>query len=160
MIAHPYWITPQLAIIPRPRGEDWLDDEMKALRDAGIDVIVSMLEPYEAEQLGLDQEEQAAKRAGISLISFPIPDRNVPQDRQKFEAFLSGLEERISAGRRVGVHCRGCIGRSGVVTASLLIRSGIPAKDAWAQIAIARGYPVPDTAEQEAWVNHNIKALR
>jgi protein-tyrosine phosphatase len=158
MTAHPYWITPQLAIVPRPRGGDGLDDDMKALREAGIDVVVSMLEPFEAEQLGLGQEQRSAEGAGISLISFPIPDRGIPLDQQKFSAFLSILEERISAGNRIGVHCRACIGRSGVVTASLLIRSGIAPQDAWTEISIARGYPVPDTEEQETWVNHNIKA--
>lgn len=44
MKVYPYWVTTQLAIVPRPRGDDWLDDEMVALREAGIDVVVSMLE--------------------------------------------------------------------------------------------------------------------
>ncbi|WP_035355197.1 protein-tyrosine phosphatase family protein [Edaphobacter aggregans] len=158
MNVRPYWITPQLAIVPRPRGGNWLNDEMRALREAGIDSVVSMLEPHEAAELGLEHEQSAAERAGISLISFPIPDRTIPKDLEKFAAFVSELEQRISAGERIGVHCRACIGRSGVVTASLLIRSGIPPADAWSQISIARGYPVPDTAEQEAWVNQNIKA--
>ena len=159
MIASPWWITPQLAIIPRPRGDERLDDDMHALYEAGIDLIVSMLEPAEAKELGLGNEQSSALNAGIALISFPIPDHGIPQDRKKFSAFLSGLERQMLSGIRVGVHCRACIGRSSVVAASLLIRSGIPHKQAWAQISAARGYLVPETAEQKAWVNHNIKAL-
>ena len=158
MTAHPWWITPQLAIIPRPRGDEQLDADMHALHEAGIDIIVSMLEPLEAVELGLEHEQRSALSAGIALISFPVPDHSIPQDLEKFTALLSVLEQRMSAGRRIGVHCRGCIGRSGIVTASLLIRSGISHKPAWAQISAARGYPVPDTAEQKAWVKHNIKA--
>jgi protein-tyrosine phosphatase len=157
MIASPWWITSQLAIIPRPRGDERLDDDMHALYEAGIDIIVSMLEPAEAKELGLGDEQSSALNAGIALISFPIRDHGIPQDQEKFAAFLSGLERQMLAGRRVGVHCRACIGRSGVVTTSLLIRSGISPKRAWAQISAARGHSVPETAEQKAWVNHNIK---
>jgi protein-tyrosine phosphatase len=158
--AHPYWINSRLAIIPRPRGDEELDDDMHALYEAGIDIIVSMLEPAEAAELGLQDEQSSALSAGIALLSFPIPDHGIPQDRKKFAAFLSGLERQMLAGRRIGVHCRGCVGRSGVVTASLLIRSGISHKQAWTQISAARGYLVPETAEQKAWVNYNIKARR
>ena len=33
----------QLAIVPRPRGEDWLRDEARAWKDEGFDVVVSLL---------------------------------------------------------------------------------------------------------------------
>ena len=67
MIATPYWITNQLAIVPRPRGGDWLEDEMDALREAGIDVVVSMLQENEASELGLQSEGEAARRSGRPL---------------------------------------------------------------------------------------------
>jgi len=40
---------------------------------------------------------------------------------------------------------------------SLLIRSGIPASEAWSQIEAARGSPVPDTLEQLEWVDRHIR---
>jgi protein-tyrosine phosphatase len=158
MVAKPYWITKQLAIVPRPRGGDWLDDEMQALRDAGIDIVVSMLEGPEAKELGLEREEVAATRAGLDFINYPIPDRNVPK-LQEFDNFLVRLEGDLANNKRVGVHCRGCIGRASVVVASLLIRSGSPAGEAWNQIERARGCPVPDTLEQLEWVDRNIRPL-
>ena len=43
-----YWIVGpwrgRLAIAARPRGGDWLDDELSGWRQAGIDVVVSLLE--------------------------------------------------------------------------------------------------------------------
>jgi protein-tyrosine phosphatase len=158
VIAHPYWITTQLAIIPRPRGDDWLQDEMLALREAGVNVVVSMLEDEESAELGLRDEESAAARAGILFVNFPIPDRNVPADSQRFAEFLTALEKQIATGKRVGIHCRACIGRSSVVAVSLLIRSGVLSEKAWAQVSVARGFPVPDTNEQRSWVNLHIEA--
>jgi protein-tyrosine phosphatase len=156
MVVRPYWINTQLAIVPRPRGGDWLDDEMLALRQAGIDIVVSMIEGPEAAELGLDREEEASARAGIAFINFPIRDRGVP-DLQKFDQFLTNLEKHLADSKRIGVHCRGCIGRATVVAASLLIRSGISPADAWSQVEIARDAPVPDTLEQLEWVDRHIR---
>jgi protein-tyrosine phosphatase len=158
MITRPWWINTQLAIIPRPSGEDRLDIEMLALRAAGIDLVVSLLELDEAVELGLQQESDAADQAGISFVRFPIPDRRVPADLEQFQRFLSGLEQQIAAGKRIGVHCFACIGRSSVVTVSLLVRSGVSHEAAWTQVTNARGYIVPDTNEQMIWVNRNIRA--
>ena len=158
MIARPYWITTQLAIVPRPRGDEWLDDEMVALREAGIDVVVSMLEKDEARMLCLEQEAVSAERAGIDFVNFPIPDRGTPLEKGTCEKFLEGIECLLTDRKRVGVHCRASIGRSSVAVASLLIRSGVRTEDAWPQISITRDCVVPDTEEQREWVDRNITA--
>jgi len=157
MIARAYWITSQLAIVPRPRGGDWLDDEMLALQEAGIDVVVSMLEEDEARELGLDQEASAAQKNGLRFINFPVPDRGLPLDTSSFTKFLEDIENLLALGKRIGIHCRACIGRSSVTSASLLIRSGIPPDRVWQQISTARGCPVPDTIEQRDWVNRHMR---
>lgn len=160
MVAQPYWINAHLAIVPRPRGGDWLDDEMQALRLAGIDVIVSMIEPAEAEELGLDREGSSARRTGMEFVSFPIQDRTTPPDLDLFDRFLAGLEQNMAEGKRIGIHCRGSIGRSSVVAASLLIRAGTGVEETWRQIEVARGCHVPDTPEQFEWVNRRIRQLK
>ena len=157
MIARPYWITSQLAIVPRPRGGDWLSDEMLALRQAGIDVVVSMLQEEEARELGLDREASSAQEKGLQFINFPVPDRGVPLDTSSFIEFLEDLENQLARGSRVGVHCRACIGRASITSASLLIRSGMPPESAWRQISAVRGCSVPDTAEQRDWVDHHMR---
>lgn len=156
MAIEPFWINPQLAIVPRPRGSDWLDDEMLALRKAGIDIVVSLLDKFEARDVGLSKEALAATCAGLEFIHFPIQDGGVPAI-EPFDAFLAGLEQAIADGKRIGIHCFGGIGRSSVAAASLLIRSGVPHAAAWAQIAAARGAPVPDTLAQLHWVHRNIR---
>lgn len=157
MICQPYWITPSIAIVPRPTGGNSLQEEMIAMRAAGIDVVVSMLESAEARELGLEQEEMAARNAGIRFVNFPVPDHGTPTDTEAFERMLEFLDKAMLEGKRVGVHCRGCIGRSSVVAASLLVRSGMKDVDAWRQIRNARGTSVPDTSEQRAWVESQIR---
>ena len=153
MVAEPFWITERIAIVPRPSGGDRLDDEMEGLREAGIDVLVSMLEQSEAEELGLEEEAAAALKSGVLFLNYPIPDRRVPGDKQAFADFLAALESLIARGKKIGIHCRACIGRSSVLAASLLVRSGVAEREVWQRIEAARGMPVPDTAEQRRWVS-------
>ena len=157
MDAQPFWINGEIAIVPRPRGGDWLGDEMLALLEASIDIVVSMLEESEIAELGLDRENVAANHAGIRFINFAVPDRGVPNNLHQFIEFLTSLEKCLAQGQRIGVHCRACIGRSSVVAASLLIRAGIPADQAWHQVESARGSSVPDTIEQLEWVGRHIR---
>jgi protein-tyrosine phosphatase len=157
MIARAYWITSQLAIVPRPQGDDLLDAEMSALKEAGIDVVVSMLQKDEARKAGLEQEASSAQGRGLQFINFPVPDRGVPLDTSSFIEFLKDLEDLLAQGRRVGVHCRASIGRSSVTSASLLIRSGVPLETAWLQISVARDCLVPDTEEQRDWVDRTMR---
>jgi|SRR5690348_10037781 len=149
-----YWIDVdnlKLAIAARPRGNDWLADDIRSLRDAGIDLLVSALTPPEAEELGLKDEEDCCGGSGIEFLSFPIEDRSVP-DSPSFDTFLGDLNEHLSKGQRVAVHCRAGIGRSAIIAACLLTRNGLSAEAAFSAIQKARGIPVPDTPEQRRWV--------
>jgi protein-tyrosine phosphatase len=156
-VTAPYWINSQIAIVPKPEGGERLEDEMQALHEAGVDIVVSMLESAEAGWLDLAGEESAAERAGISFVQFPVPDGGVPADLEMFTAFLDEIERQIVAGKRIGVHCHGCVGRAPTVVVSLLIRSGVPVQEAWEQVLAARGCPV-GTDEQREWVSRHIKA--
>ena len=141
-----------LAIVLRPRGDDWLEDELIRMKRGGIDTVVSLLEPDEAEMLGLAQEASLAARAGMEFLSFPISDTHVPHQPAAFRSFISELADRARAGERIGFHCRGSIGRATVTAACTLVHLGWEPDEALAAVETARGCPVPDTEEQQAWI--------
>ena len=141
-----------LAVVARPRGADWLAGEMLAFKQGGIDTLVSLLEPREAAWLGLEDEGADAANAGIDFLNFPIRDTAVPESPSQFRAFVANLAVRLSASERIGVHCRGSIGRSTVTAACTLIHLGWKPDVALMAIERARGCPVPDTEEQLAWI--------
>ena len=157
-----FWIRgnppPQLAVVLRPRGGDWLEDELIRMKEGGIETLVSMLEEKEAAMLGLEEEGPLAERLGMRFLSYPIPDVHVPQDLDSFDLFVARLASRLRAGIRTGVHCRGSIGRATVVAACTLIHLGFKPKAALAAVAAARGLAVPDTEEQRQWIL-NYRAL-
>jgi protein-tyrosine phosphatase len=151
-----YWVPGpwrgRLGIVPRPRGGDWLQDEVKSWRDAGLDVVTSLLAVDEAAELGLQQERPLSQEEGLDFRAFPIPDYGVPSSRTDFARFLGGLETALVSGRNVGVHCRQGIGRSSLAVAALLVSAGVAPEEAFRRIARARGREVPDTDEQRQWV--------
>ena len=142
----------ELAIIPRPRGGDWLDDEVRALKDEGFEIVVSMLTREENEELGLSQEAATVRNDGLEFHNYSIPDLGVPNSRETAREFLEMLYGRLLAGRKIALHCRGSIGRSGLVASSLLVLSGIDPTEAFRQVTIVRGLSAPETTEQKDWV--------
>lgn len=141
-----------LAVIPRPRGGDWLDDEAKRWRCGDIDVVVSLLEDDEAAQLDLQDERAAAESCGIQFISFPIPDRGVPASTRAALSLIANISSALEKGKNVVVHCRQSIGRAGLIAAGALIASGSAPDEAINTVSAARGLSVPETTEQVDWL--------
>ena len=143
-----------LAVVLRPRGGDWLEDELVRMKRAGIQVVVSLLERGESDLLGIGDERFVAMHVGLQFLSFPIPDTKTPPDKSAFRAFVADLANRLRTGQKIGVHCRASIGRATVTTACTLIHLGWEPAAALAAVAEARGCTVPDTQEQEDWILH------
>jgi protein-tyrosine phosphatase len=151
-----YWIpTPasgRLATMARPRGGDWLADELTALRSLRVDTLVCLLTAGELVELDVQAESQLALTAGLHFMQFPIPDLAVPPLESATVQFIAQLAQLVRAGQTVTIHCRQGIGRSSLVAASVLTQLGVEPPAAWATITAARGRPVPDTEEQRQWV--------
>jgi protein-tyrosine phosphatase len=151
-----FWIAGpwrgRLAIATRPRGGDWLGDEMNGWRRTGIDVVISLLESDEADQLGLSEESKVAEAEGIHFLSFPIPDRGVPASVPAAISLMADVASSLDEGKNVAVHCRQGIGRSGLIAAGVLATSGVSPENAIEAVSSARGLAVPETPGQHLWV--------
>jgi len=89
-----YWVYVEgarVAVMPRPRGGDYLEEEMRSLREQGVTVLVSLLTPAEVEELDLYDEERLCGEVGIRFLTFPIQDRCVPSDRMAVTDLLKAL---------------------------------------------------------------------
>jgi protein-tyrosine phosphatase len=156
MVSQVYWIdlptSGRLAIMARPRAGDWLDDEIAAWRLEGIDCVVSLLEPWEVTELGLQRDPALCREHGMEFASLPIPDRGVPQSSRDTVRLAQAVTTIIGGGKSDAVHCRAGVGRSSLVAACILAYADIDANAALEMISKARGCPVPDTEEQRRWV--------
>jgi protein-tyrosine phosphatase len=147
------WHGPgRLATMAHPRGGDWLEDEMSALVEADVDVLVSALTPEEYDRLALTREREAARAAGLDFVSFPIPDRGVPGPGPAPAELAVRLAAHVRAGRFVVTHCFAGIGRATLLAGATLVTLGAGPAEALRLISAARGLRVPDNDTQQAWL--------
>ena len=132
-------------------------------RDLGIDldriaawnaaIIVTLMEAHELEKVAIANIGAEVRRRHMEWHHWPIVDVNVPD--ADFEAGWpdrsAKLRTVLACGGRVLIHCRGGIGRSGMLAARLLVESGVPALEAIAEVRTARPHAV-ETPDQERWV--------
>lgn len=150
-----YWIEQpagRLGVMARPRGGDWLGDEVRALAQDGVGLLVSLLTPAEVEELTLMDAAAACAAVGVEYWSLPIPDRGLPPSPEALDSLTSEVQEQLDRGSSVVVHCRAGIGRVSLLAAVVLIRQGNHPGVALERIALARGLSVPDTDEQRVRV--------
>ena len=151
-----YWISGpwrgRLAIAARPRGGEWLEEEISSWRRAGINVVVSTLEQKESLELDLTAEPKIAETKGVGFIAFPIPDRGIPASVSESRSWMADLCAILNEGKNVAIHCRQGIGRSGMIAAGALALSGLRPEKAIQVVSAARGFPVPETREQREWI--------
>lgn len=161
MRASIYWIAEspyRLAILPRPRGGEWLEDEIRSLRSQGVDVLVSVLTPAETVELGLQREAECSAATGMDFAALPIEDRGIPTDLSAATTLIKRLAGDLRNGKAVAIHCRAGIGRSGMIAACVLGRVGMAVDEAFTLLAAARGCGVPDTDEQREWAAGSLRA--
>jgi protein-tyrosine phosphatase len=157
-----HWISGidphRVALMPCPQGGESLRAEVAALRRAGIGLMVSLLEAPEIGELGLDAEPELCAAEGIEFLSLPIPDHGTPAADHELSRLLDAMHDALLKGTGVAIHCYAGIGRTGVVSGCLLHRLGIPGEDLFHLLSRSRGWAMPETAEQAAWVERYIRA--
>ena len=158
-----YWLDEswpgKLAVASRPRGGDWLEDDIASWKRAHVNVVLSLLTANEEREMDLRKEAGEVRAQGMDFTSFPIPDRQVPGSEAKWSEVLDRVAYELSTGKNVLVHCRQGIGRSGLVAACLLVKKGMSPGAAIESVSAVRGVSIPETTEQRDWIDHYAVAL-
>lgn len=159
-----YWIgldTPgRLGISRKPEGDEALDRQMAGLAHGMVDHVISLLEPAEAEALGLASEGGVAERHGVGFYNFPIVDHGVPENLDHYRRVAHAIDRRLRAGQAMVIHCRAGLGRAPSLAISALIAGGMNPDEAILRVGRARGRPVPETDGQLAFIRAFADACR
>lgn len=131
-------------------------------RDLGLDLVriqkwgavavVSLMEAFELAEYQAERIGAAVEALGMEWHHLPIVDVDVPREPFETVWVRSGptLRDHLTARRRILLHCRGGLGRTGTVAARMLAELGMPAQDAIAAVRAAR----PGALETAAQVAH------
>lgn len=140
------WVKkPLLAGLARPSS---LDD-MEWLRDAGIELLLSLTEHPPRRDWTND--------AGLMVFHEPIEDMTAPSLEQ-LERCISVIQQATEQNRGVAVHCAAGMGRTGVVLAAWLVSQGKSAAEAISLIRSLRPGSI-ETPDQEACIQDLAKYL-
>ena len=110
---HLTWVTDSLAVGHAPMSVA----ECDSLHEQGIDAIMNLCAEY------CDLHEIEAKQ-GFEVYYLPVPDEESPE-LEELERGLAWLDEAIYLGKKVLIHCRHGIGRTGTVLNAYLLRRGL-----------------------------------
>lgn len=155
-IPEAYWVEPGFLLAgpyPAPRWAHITNDKLDRLLQAGIQLFVDLTEEGEAE-LYADQLGGQAYHLRIPIADFstPMPER--------IAAILNILDDALSRGWRVYIHCLAGLGRTGTVVGCYLARHGFQGAEALERLQHLRANSAyadsssPETDEQRYRVLH------
>ncbi len=123
------WITRNLAVGHAPMSYDELD----SIKAQGIDAIVNLCGEF-------SDLHELEEQAGFEVFWIPVPDETAPS-MEKMENGLEWLDEAVYLGKKVLIHCRHGIGRTGTFITAYLLRRGFSLKKAGKMLKSTRATP-------------------
>lgn len=131
--------------------------DLDVIRSWGAAAVVSLIEEQEMVDLGVAELGTAVSERHMAWYGLPIRDVSVPDGAFEAAWDKAGRELRwlLANGFRVLVHCKGGLGRAGMVAARLLAELGMAPDEAVAAVRRAR----PGAIETRAQLDH-VQAAR
>ena len=121
-----------------------------AVLDFAPALILSLTPEDELARLHAADLPDWCAAAGIPRLAFPVEDFQTPPEGADWAAISAPATAVLKDGGRVLVHCRGGLGRSGMVALRLMIEAGEDPQAALRRLRAARPGAV-ETAAQEGW---------
>jgi len=128
-----------------------LDADLRAIAAWGASLILNLVEEHEMRALGVADTARRLPE-GMAYLRLPIRDAGTPDSswERQWALTSTGLHGRLRAGERIVVHCKGGLGRTGLVVARLLIEMGTPPAEAVTRVRRAR----PGAIETDAQLRY------
>jgi len=130
-----------------------LRTDLEAIRSWPASTLVTLIEDHEFDLLGVPDLGTMASKVGLEWLHLPIRDVSVPDSRFESAWIESGpvLISRLQRGENLVIHCRGGLGRTGLVACQLLVEMGCESEAALKAVRVARPGTV-ETRMQEQYV--------
>jgi len=127
--------------------------DLDRIREWGAVTVVTLMEAHELARYKVGGLGDAVRQRGMTWYHLPIVDVGVPEEPFEKGWGVAGpdLRSSLATGRKVLLHCRGGLGRTGTIAAQLLIELGVPAEEAIARVRDARPGAI-EKGEQEGYV--------
>ena len=119
--------------------------------------LVSLVEVHEFDQfISYPKFEEKIGKRNFSWFFHPLKDMTAPDEifRERFFETQSHLLENLRSGKKIAIHCKGGLGRSGTIAALLLRHLGFSAEKSIELVRKSRPGAI-ETKEQEIFIQSN-----
>ena len=119
--------------------------------------LVSLVEVHEFDQfISYPKFEEKIGKRNFSWFFHPLKDMTAPDEifKERFFETQSHLLENLRSGKKIAIHCKGGLGRSGTIAALLLRHLGFSAEKSIELVRKSRPGAI-ETEEQEIFIQSN-----
>lgn len=131
--------------------------DLEAVMAWGAKLVLTLVEPAELKDLKVPLLGHEVRQRGIEWRHLPIADYSVPSRAFEEQWLTDGREirELLRDGGDILVHCKGGLGRAGMIAARLLVELGMDADEAIHSVRRARKGAI-ETPSQLALVRRTV----
>ncbi len=137
-IPNSYWVIPKRFLAgeyPGGFNRERVLQRLNACLKVGLDTYIDLTQPDELPPYEPLLREQARKfNLNIETFHLPIRDFGLPS-REEMLVILDTIDDALTRGRNVYLHCWGGIGRTGTAVGCYLVRHGLSGEEALRQLA-------------------------
>jgi protein-tyrosine phosphatase len=150
-LALPAPVSGELWLTGLPNNDLRLRRHLFEAAEKGVTQFVILTEYHEIRDLAPDYARLLSSDGlNFSVMRLPIRDFGVPESVPAFRLATHRIADALQSGERIVMHCRGGIGRTGLVAEAVLIELGVPPAEARSLVAAAGSRC--ETAEQVAFL--------
>ncbi|KMT63869.1 dual specificity protein phosphatase family protein [Catenovulum maritimum] len=123
----------EIIITPCPGTKDVpLAESISQLKQAGAVAVLTFMQQFELEKNNVTEIKTLCEQAGIQWFHLPIQDDQAPEEmfQTPWQQARKIVHQLLDSNQKIAVHCKGGTGRTGLVSAQILLERGWSLADA------------------------------
>ena len=148
----PASVPGRLLLHSMPGRYEALEHVWNQVQKSAADAIVCLAETDEVHEKSYEYAQALATgTVPCSVLTFEVPDRGAPDDREAFWQLAGAVAKRLQSGECVLIHCAGGVGRTALLAICVLLALGETAENA--RSIVSRAGSTVETAPQSQLIS-------